>query len=63
MAHIKFNSFNPGAYNSFVPLAAKKSNGTAFKVIIGLAALGIIYWWINRPSKNESEDKLEVDKE
>ena len=63
MAHIKFNSFNPDAYNSFVPLATQKSNGTALKVIIGLAALGLLFWWITRPSKNDPEDKPEINKE
>jgi hypothetical protein len=58
MAHIKFNSFNPGAYNSFVPLATKKSNGKVLRNVLGLAAFGLFIWWITRPSKQGSQDDV-----
>jgi hypothetical protein len=63
MKHVVYNHLSTVTYSSFVPLATQKSNGTAFKVIIGLAALGLLFWWITQPGKNEPEDKPEINKE
>lgn len=59
MAHIKYNSFFPEAYESFVPLATKKSNGKILKIIVGFAAIGVLIWWITRPSADETQDNKE----
>jgi hypothetical protein len=56
MNYIVHNHLNSAAYKSFVPLVTKKSNGKILKIIVGFAAIGLLVWWITRPSEDETQE-------
>jgi hypothetical protein len=49
------NHLNTSTYDSFVPAVTKKSNAEILKVIVGLAAVGLLIWLITSPGKEVSQ--------
>jgi hypothetical protein len=57
MVQFKFNEFYPQAYDNFVPLAEKKNNGKLFKIIVGVAVVSLLVYWITRPNSNKTQEE------